>query len=125
MNARAGVPDRTRMAQPRVRKQFGCCVMKLQRSSAGGDERLRTIFLLVGLVLAGARQVGATSIAWGERTLDPYTLGLESPCFGVDISPDNRFVAVYSEDLSRRSKGEATYEIQIWDWRARKIVARK
>jgi WD40 repeat protein len=43
----------------------------------------------------------------------------------VDISPDNRFVAVYSEDLPRRGKGAATYEIQIWDWRASKIIARK
>jgi WD40 repeat protein len=114
-------------AMLRGRDHFGGCFRKLQDSSADGDQELRkglATILLVALFLAEARQVRA-SASWGERTLQHYTLELNSPCFGADISPDDRFVAVYSENLPRRSEDEATYEIQIWDWRAGKIVARK
>jgi WD40 repeat protein len=65
---------------------------------------------------------------WWEKTLQHSFLELKSGLLSADISPDDRFVAIYatdSEDFPNRRKDESVYELQIWDWRAHRLVSRK
>jgi hypothetical protein len=66
--------------------------------------------------------------SWWEKTLQHSFLELRSGLLGADISPDDRFVAIYaadSLDLADRPKDEHIYELQIWDRRAQSLVSRK
>lgn len=89
----------------------------------------RIVFILTsfaGLLFPGGAS-GAWSW-WSSKTFVPYTIDIKSGVLGADVSPNDRFVAIYafnSSDLTDRQNDEVVNEIQIWDWRQNKIVARK
>jgi len=78
--------------------------------------------LLGALVLVSIVPQGTAS----EKTLRITSLDPNSGILGADISPDNRFVAIYgASETQKDNKTEDVYELQIWEWRARKLVSRK
>jgi hypothetical protein len=94
-------------------------------------ERRAIRWILCVIVLSAFVSSTAQSIAeagWQEKSLQHSFLELNSGLLGADISPDDRFVAIYaadSVDLSDRRKDEHVYELQIWDWRAHRLISRK
>jgi len=82
---------------------------------------------VLGVLVSLTTQTIVTA-SWWEKTLQHSSLELHSGLLGADISPDDRFVALYvadSLDLADRPKDGSTYELQIWDRRAQSLVSRR
>lgn len=84
---------------------------------------------ILRLLVLGALVVVVAPLLASQKTLRISSLDPKSGILGADISPDNRFVAIYSVSRagSTRDSGkrEDVYELQIWEWRTHELTSRK